>query len=447
MKQHLFHVLENLDFKELFRGAAAGFAVRIVGTACGYLLTLAITRIYGVEVMGQYAFAMSVLMIVSLPAVLGFDSSLVKFVSQAVAKGRSGEARTIYRMGLLAVLPTAAAVALALWLWGCTLLGGRLSPEAVLWLAAIMTPYALYKVNAAWLQGMKKMAKQSALYNTTPQLFALLLLWPAAQAGFGGMSPLAAMGGSLLLSAVLSEWWRRQSLMEMDAPKSVDISMRGVLSQSLSMMLAGSLLFMFGWIDLFMIGLMNDKESVGLYNVALKLAMLINFTMVSVSAIAAPKFAELSQDRDNTRFAVLVRRASKLIFMSAFPVFLVLTIFSGFALSIFGPEFRAAQPVLIVLCCGQLVNICCGSVGALLRMTGHHVIFQNILIAATLLNIVLNLILIPILGELGAAIASAAGYACWNLLSVGFARRFYGFYTIYLPGLERIFGNIRPNKI
>ena len=79
----------------------------------------------------------------------------------------------------------------------------------------------------------------------------------------------------------------------------------------------------------------------------------------------------------------------------------------------------------------------CGSVGTLLQMSGNQKYFQNVLIAAAILNVALNNILIPNYQLLGAAIASLVSNVFWNILMVIYIKRKFGFYTIYLPFLTR----------
>ena len=70
-------------------------------------------------------------------------------------------------------------------------------------------------------------------------------------------------------------------------------------------------------------------------------------------------------------------------------------------------------------------------------MSGNQKYFQNVLIAAAILNVALNNILIPNYQLLGAAIASLVSNVFWNILMVIYIKRKFGFYTIYLPFLTR----------
>jgi len=71
---------------------------------------------------------------------------------------------------------------------------------------------------------------------------------------------------------------------------------------------------------------------------------------------------------------------------------------------------------MVILCLGQLVNACAGSVGLILNMVGlEHLVARGVAIAA-LNNVALNAVLIPFWGPTGAAIASSTSLAIWNVL-------------------------------
>ncbi len=70
-------------------------------------------------------------------------------------------------------------------------------------------------------------------------------------------------------------------------------------------------------------------------------------------------------------------------------------------------------------------------------MTGRQVTFMNILFFGAIINVIFNLLLIPLYGINGAALASMISLSSWNLIMVYFAKRDFGFYTFYIPRIKR----------
>jgi len=82
---------------------------------------------------------------------------------------------------------------------------------------------------------------------------------------------------------------------------------------------------------------------------------------------------------------------------------------------LFGSSFTAGANALSILSLGQFVNALTGSVGYMLLMCGHEKSLRNTLIGAALLNVMLNVTLIPRYGIIGAAVAGATSNVWMNI--------------------------------
>jgi len=103
-------------------------------------------------------------------------------------------------------------------------------------------------------------------------------------------------------------------------------------------------------------------------------------------------------------------------------------------MSIFGTQFTSGGNILTVLSIGQFVNVAMGSVGYLLVMSGNETLMRNSTIVAALINIVLHIILVPLAGVLGAAIASTLSLIMMNVFLAYFVWLRLNIWTIpFLP--------------
>jgi len=169
---------------------------------------------------------------------------------------------------------------------------------------------------------------------------------------------------------------------------------------------------------------------VGVYNVAVKVALFTTLTLSAVNSIVAPKLSESFNNNRNSEFKDIIRYSTRLIFFSTIPILLLIFLFPEFILSLFGAEFVIAKLALIILTVSQAVNALSGSVGTILNMTGKQKVYGSILLISLILNIVLNYILIPSYGINGAAVASACSLIFWNLYSVYYIYKQYNVLTI-----------------
>jgi len=182
------------------------------------------------------------------------------------------------------------------------------------------------------------------------------------------------------------------------------------------MLLSSSLALIMGLTDTIMLGMFRTEEEVGIYNIALKLSMITSITLMAINTIAAPKFAEFWGKKDLDGLAKVAQQSTKLIFWTSFPVLILFLFFPKPILGVFGEEFKTGALALIILTIGQFVNAAAGSVGYILNMTGKQKFVQNIIFIGALINIILNYLLIPIFGIIGAALASAVSMIFWNIM-------------------------------
>ena len=158
--------------------------------------------------------------------------------------------------------------------------------------------------------------------------------------------------------------------------------------------------------------------------------MLTSFILFAVNTIAAPKFAAMHAAGDSKGLEKMAIFSVRMMLVVAVPAVSFILLFPEWLMSMFGEEFRAAAPALMILALGQFVNIATGSVGYLLSMTGNEKKVRDNVLISGLVSIGLGVLLIPNQGVMGAAIAYAAGVASQNLLGVYQVKKQLGFNTL-----------------
>ena len=251
--------------------------------------------------------------------------------------------------------------------------------------------------------------------------------------------PIYAYVSSVIILTMLSYflWFNHKSKVSVvNSDDDMPLSTNELLTTSFPLLLGQSMMIIMGKVDLFMLANMSSSDQVGIYNIALKLSMLSYMGLMAINSIAAPKFSEIYSSGDLDALKKIVQQSTKTIFWISLPVLTLLILFPEFILSMFGEEFKIASFTLIILSVGKMVSAISGSVGTFLQMVGKQKVFQNILIFAAVVNIVLNYFLIPSHGIGGAAIASATSGILWNVLMIIYIKRNFGFYTIYIPWIK-----------
>lgn len=164
-----------------------------------------------------------------------------------------------------------------------------------------------------------------------------------------------------------------------------------------------------------MLGILGEPGQAGLFAVSNRIALLLGFGLAAVNAIAAPLISQLHAKNERRQLQKMLTLAAKGIALFTIPAAIFIVFFGKWLLGLFGDEFPVAYPVLLWLVAGQTVNALAGSVGFILTMTGYPATAARIIWVAAIGKMILNLILMPLWGALGAAIGTAIMLAFWNL--------------------------------
>lgn len=440
------NIVKDSDNLEILKGAGTTMSLKIGGLIFSYIFNLLFARLYGAKVMGIYALAITVAGIFSLFGQMGTDTSLIRFVAQYAGQGNYSAIKEIYKKAIQLVLPFSIFFAVLFYIsspWIADAVFHKPHLIVPFKITAFIVPLGtLMGLNTAALRGLKKI-KDAFIFSTVlpPVLNAFGLMGLTYFMVKNNLTPIYVNLMSGMIGAFLSFklWhkWRNKLVYENDKKNKIKISIMEIMKISLPMFMTSAMLFIMGWTDIIMLGMFRSANEIGIYRIALKIALLSSFTLGAINSISASKFSELYWNSENDRLKKVIKSSSKIIFWTALPIFLITIILPNQILSIFGAEFVEGKPALIFLCVGQLFNAICGSVGLLLNMTGNQNIFRNIMLIGATSNIVLNTILIPGYGIIGASVATVASTIFWNITASIFVYSKFGYWIGYSPSISK----------
>ncbi len=197
----------------------------------------------------------------------------------------------------------------------------------------------------------------------------------------------------------------------------ISVEAKELLFFSLPLLGAAVLNMVILWTDTLMLGGLKTSADVGLYNVAHPTAYLISFPLGSLLAIYIPVMSGLYAKRKFNEIKRNFLIITKWLCSATLPLFIFLFLFPAPLIElIFGSNYVLAANALRILSLGLIINNFVGPCGAsLIAMGKSKFIMFATLIAATI-NIILNAILIPYYGIIGAAIASAVSLVSINIV-------------------------------
>ena len=415
----------SLRFR-LARDTVGVMAIQALSMGLGFAVSVVLARLLGVREFGLYSLAMSVLGLLVVPATFGFPQLLVREIAAYRVKGEWGLIRGLLRFAqrtsLFASLGIALLGGLALWL-----LSGRFSSETlrVLALAFVALPFwALLNLHGAALRGFEQiLAGQWVSTVMRPLGFLILVgvIWLLA----GGMADASLALGLHILAAgitlAFAFYLLRRQLNRSVPSNAVSEDTAIWVRSSLSLAFLALLSLIPQHAGILMLGWMRSPKEVGLYKVAYQTGLLITFGLMAVNTVIAPTLAQLYTLREKAKLRKVMLTASAVATVFASPLMLLFTVKGAWFLDLaFGEAFAASATALAIIAGGQLINAATGPVGFLLIMSGHENRATFNVGITSVMNLVLNFVLIPLWGLTGAAFAFAITLATKNMLHVYF---------------------------
>jgi len=420
-------LLKRLFYKfkenEILNKGSSAFVFKIIGSLLGYLFLLLATRNSGAEAWGVFALCLALLNITSILSRMGIDVAVLRFI--ASFKSEKAKARSIYIKGFNFVVPLSICFTLLLFFFSefiaITIFNKSQLTFYIQVIAFAILPFTIIYLNAQSFRGLKKISHFAFFQHVSKFLFAIIFFLVISF--FTNISVerniFYAFVAALYCVMIISTLLLKKELVVKKEEKS-PISNKKLIRTAFPMMLSTSILLIMSWADSVIIGIFKAESEIGIYNVAIRLAMISGLVLGAINSIVAPKLSEAYNNGRKKEFALIVRQSTRVIFFSSLPILIFLIIFPEFLLSCFGSEFLIGKTTLYVLLVGQIINAFSGSVGVIMQMTGRERLFQNILLVALIINIGMNFLLIPTYGIIGAAIASSTSIVFWNLISVAF---------------------------
>lgn len=434
------------------RGAArhgvANLAGVAVAAAAAFALNIVVTRGWSMRDAGLFFTGTSVFMIAYSAARLGTEVSSVYFISRARALGQPERIRPALLAGAVPVALTGVVLAVAGWFWAPALAGVLFSepaPDAVPMLRALMVflpVAALGDLALAACRGFGRMAPLLLLDRLGRQGLQFLAVTLAAVLGASVATglplawalPYAPMTvAALAWLALLVRRTERAATGPRPAgahpvPGGADhpdtdhpgrVRLGREYWRYTGPRALGSLAQMaMQRLDIVLLAALRGAAEAAVYTAATRFLALGQLSGQALATAVQHRIAEQMALGDRAATNRLYQAATGWLVLLAWPAYLLFAVFAEAVLALFGPGYGAGRTVTVVLALTMLLATACGMVDAVLNMAGKTSwTFYNAL-AALVVNVVGNLLLIPPYGMAGAAVAWAAAIAVRNLAAL-----------------------------
>jgi len=432
----------NSHIKAIVHGAGLTFVAKVIGFLAGLGTSLVVARYYGSEMVGILAIIYAVLEICMVFSLMGTEVAVLRLVPEYLQKYSVQSVACLHKKMTIIVVTLSLITSCMLMLVSPFLCQNILHNTSMQFFILLTAIFIIVKslsiLNIQTIWGLQQI-KIYAFMHSFPLVLNFLIITVLTFLFYRETNPVYAFFLHILITSLILFFLAIYLIgkTKSSVTKEYNVSFNSIISLSFPMFLTSAVFVVLYQADTLMLGIFRTEAEVGIYAIALKLAVLTNFILGSVQTISAPKFSQLYHGGDLEQLKIVAQGSTMIAFWVSMPIILISLVFGSKILGLFGQEFTAGYVALLFLLAGQIVNVAAGAVGQFLGMTGHEKKLRNIIIFAGALNIVLNVILIPKYAINGAAVATMLTLITWNVMASRCIKKQFGFSIAYIPWFKK----------
>ena len=412
-------IVVDAAFLQVAKGSLLLRLGAVLAKLFGFLRQFLVIRMLSPNDYGLFALSLTVVTVLGALGSVGLYHGAQRFIAYNIEKDDLSKVKGTIQTSVWITTSTSLLFMVLLIAFAYPLAGFFSKPEMKS-LLLIMSPIVPFQVAAllmtSFFLGFHRPAPQVVIGDIGFGLISVITIFISLLIARSVYSPAIAVSISFFLVFLASI-----SLYKFRFPmnlKSVHASpmAKTLLHFSLPLFLFSILYTVMGNTDTVVIAHYLPAKQVGFYNAAFLLMSALPIFYTAVGLIYLPVATSLKAREAQTESVKLYQSSTRWPFIFTLPLFLTFFLFPAQALSLlFGGRYIEAATSLWILSIGALIGTFLGPNSTALIAYGdtRPVLYASM--AATVIDIVLCLLLVPQIGISGAAIASASALGVSNL--------------------------------
>ena len=405
--------------KTITKGVLSLGAWSVIKILASAAATPLLTRILGAGAYGQYASYLAILFLASSLSNLGTSQTLTKVIAEGPddASWRRRVARKLAPVSATGILLVSGAVA------AFVIRYAPAGADTALVVAALIGTLAAEQ-GSYFARGILFGLHREELAGIPAALGAIIAPATGVVLAYAGLGVpgvfLGLLAGAAFVAAVTLVSSRRALSETTGAPSpaSPPLELRPLLGFGLTSMLFSALSMALYRVDVVLVRMLSpDAAQAGLYAASVQLSEFVWVVPLAVEGVMLQTTARLWSDNQTERITEILSRLNRYTALGVSFLLALVTVFAPTILRLYvGPEYAGAATALRILAPGVLGFSLARVMWPVIQARGQVLMLATIVGAATAVNVILNILLIPRWGAVGAAIAASIAYG-----GVGFA--------------------------
>lgn len=420
------------DFGAVARGGIANLAGAVVSAVANFALTVVIARYVSTDVAGAFFTVTSLFLIFETVGRLGTTTGLIYFIARWRTRGRFDRIRPGLRIAFVPVLATCCLLAIIIVIFAPEISRwiGVPTGDAVVWLRvlAVVLPFATaYQLAIAATRGfgwMRPTVLVDKVGRATVQLglvTGVLLLGQRALLGYAWALP-------YVLGLVVAGWMLRNVLARRAPARSVPRAVtshpegsgvglaRRFWAFTAPRAVAGVAQIVLQRLDIVLVAALRGATEAAIYTAATRFLVVGQFINQAITAPVQPQLSSAIAAGDRQGAQALYQVSTAWTVLASWPFFGLTAALAPLYMGLFGQHYGSGVSVVVILSLAMLVASGVGQIDTVIIMAGKSVWNLWTTLLALVVNVAVDLALIPHIGLVGAALGWLASILAANLV-------------------------------
>ncbi len=383
-----------------------------LGYTLAFVFRVIVARFYGPEKFGLLEMANTIFSVAAIASLLGIHAGVSRYISIYEERSEFGKLKGYLKF--IFKIPAILSVIVSILLF---ILAPKINSffnfpqEFVIFLRIISLAVPLQAVNKIIYEiffAKKKVLIQNIVYNIVEKVVLLIGIISVIFLKLNFVYVIAVIFLSQL-AAFLFNFGYLKFKIHFKVEENSIYSYRSWLAFSIPLFFVNMSAFLINWTDNIVIGKFLTSAELGIYATCFSLASFLLFFQISFAGIFMPLVSRAYARDDKKELELSYQKAQNWAFGLALPFALFFIFFAkDLLVGVYGKEFSSGAIPLVILTVGLLFNVYTGMNISLLKVVKKTIFLFKIRITIAILNIIFCILLVKIIGVVGAAVSTAA---------------------------------------
>ncbi|WP_336765763.1 oligosaccharide flippase family protein [Paenibacillus sp. USHLN196] len=406
-----------------------------------------LSRLLNTMDFGTYMLAFSISFFGNIVGILGINQSIIRFTTENLQRKRYFQMKRAVHASLCIALAGAIGTVILYVLFQHFVLSRFMNSSQLDNIALLTGLWILANVIQQFIgetfRGLHEIKYASLFGGVLSNILYITCLITMMIIGSGQLdlsTVILTVSLSLLLNCILGGWILRKKLKsfpnhDQGTVLTTDKVKSSVIFRvSYPIMLSNVAIFFLTSTDLWILGVFQSEDQVAIYGAAVRLIATINFFGVLLNLVLS---THISEKYASGQLNELEKTGKLVTFIVTLPAIFLVLVFMFLGEEIlgvfFGSYYSKAEPILIVLSIGQVINLLVGPSGLILTLTGNERMMLKISLFTSCITITGACIAAKLAGPVEVAIVMVAGLVLQNAILLYATKKKLGIMIFFNP--------------